>query len=208
MQYFVFALEIVGTLAFAISGSAVGINKGMDLFGVTALGFTTACGGGLVRDMILNRLPPTMFVHPVFALIALAAGIITFIFYACRRTNKSRATELTMLIADSAGLGIFTVTGVQAVVSCGYGDNLFYMVFLGLITGVGGGLMRDIMAKNPPYIFVKHIYASASIAGALVCALIWKSVGANLAMMIGCAVIFVIRLLAAHFRWSLPRITT
>ena len=82
------------------------------------------------------------------------------------------------------------------------------MLFLVLITGVGGELMRDIMAKNPPYIFVKHIYASASIAGALVCALIWKSVGANLAMMIGCVVIFVIRLLAAHFRWSLPRITT
>ena len=75
---------------------------------------------------------------------------------------------------------------------------------MGVITGVGGGLMRDIMAGNTPYIFVKHIYASASIAGALVCALLWDVLGAVGAMFIGAALVLVIRMLAAHYKWSLP----
>ena len=107
---------------------------------------------------------------------------------------------------DSIGLGIFTVVGVNTGISHGYVDYMFLLVFLGTITGVGGGLMRDMMAGVPPYIFVKHIYACASIVGAVVCVYMNRFVGNVEAMMVACFVIILIRYLAAHYRWNLPRL--
>ena len=110
------------------------------------------------------------------------------------------------MLADTLGLGVFTVVGVRAAFDNGMGINYFLPVFLGTITGVGGGLLRDIMAGDRPYIFVKHVYASASIVGAVVCVLCWNRIGEEAAMLIGVASVVVLRLLAIRYRWNLPKI--
>lgn len=111
-----------------------------------------------------------------------------------------------MMIFDSLGLGLFTVVGVTTAVNIGYETTGFLQIFVGVLTGVGGGVLRDIMAGNTPYIFVKHVYASASIIGAIVCVLLGKQSGELTAMLIGAAAVFIIRILAAHYKWNLPRI--
>ena len=204
MQTFAFILEILGTVAFAISGAMVALKKNMDIFGVVILGIVTAVGGGATRDIVLGITPPTMFEKPVYAIVATVVSIIVFL-PSIRRllTRNQKVYDLTMRIMDSVGLGLFTVMGIDKAHSIGE-YNLFLLVFVGVITGVGGGLMRDVMAGDTPYIFVKHIYACASIAGALACALLWNVLGAVPAMFIGATLVLVIRLLAAHYKWSLP----
>ncbi len=207
MELFIFILELAGTVVFALSGALLALKKNMDLFGVCVMGLTTACGGGVVRDVLLGALPPVMFRQPVYALTALGVSLVVFLPTVRRvLTANSRAYILTVLLADSAGLGIFTCcAGVAAAVNAGYGDNFFFSVFLGAVTGVGGGVIRDVLAGMPPYIFVKHVYACAAIAGAMLCAALWVPLGSTAAMIAGSVLVFLLRLLAAHFRWNFPR---
>ena len=114
--------------------------------------------------------------------------------------------DKVMLVMDSVGLGIFTVVGVNTGIRQGFADNTFLLVFVGTITGVGGGLLRDMMAEVPPYIFVKHIYACASVMGAMSCIFLYRQFGELPAMMISSMLVFMIRLLAAKYRWNLPRV--
>ena len=114
--------------------------------------------------------------------------------------------EKLMLVLDAIGLGIFTVAGVSTGMDMGYEDNLFLLLFLGVITGVGGGVLRDVLATQKPYILVRHVYACASLSGALLCALLWP-LGSIPAMWIGAATVLTIRILALIFHWNLPRIT-
>lgn len=205
MDIFIFILEIIGTVAFAISGATVGIKKRMDLFGVVCLGLTTACGGGLVRDIILGGFP-SMFTKSVYALTAIGVSVLVFVIVARHVKTGGGIFETFLLWADSLGLGIFTVVGMSASYAAGYGDRIFPTVFLGVITGVGGGLLRDVMAQDSPYIFVKHVYATASIIGAFVCYFVNAWLGDSVSMLCGCAVIVTVRLLAARFHWKLPKI--
>ena len=110
-----------------------------------------------------------------------------------------------MLLVDSLGLGLFTVIGAQTACAALGHANWFTIAFLGTITGVGGGVMRDVMAGDLPYIFRKHIYALASLAGALTWVAVHRFWNDAMAMLIGASLVVVIRLLAAHFRWSLPK---
>ncbi len=201
-----FILEIIGTIAFAVSGALVGIQKKMDIFGVCVLGLTTAVGGGILRDLILNITPPDAFKNPAFAGTAVLVSIIMFIPSVRRLLAKTgRIYDSLLLIMDSIGLGLFTVAGVQAAYSSTAEVNIFLITFVGVLTGVGGGLMRDTFAGNTPYIFVKHFYACASIIGALVCALAWQYLGSVISMIAGASITVILRLLAARFRWELPK---
>lgn len=207
MKIFLFVLEIIGTVAFAVSGAMVGLKKKMDIFGIIVLGLTTAVGGGIIRDLILGETPPGTFTHPVYALTAICASIFVFIPIVRRFLVKNaRLYDVIMLIADSLGLGIFTVNGVIIAYSGEYGDNIFLLLFVGTVTGVGGGVMRDIMAGNTPFIFVKHIYACASLAGAALCvALLLFGASGAVSMCAGLGAVIVIRLLAARYKLNLPR---
>ena len=180
------------------------------IFGVSVLGVVTAVGGGMIRDIVLGIIPPNVFTNPVYALVATITSCVVFLVFYWKRQLLEGHMRLTydrvMLVMDSIGLGIFTVVGVNTGIRSGYMDNVFLLVFLGTITGVGGGLMRDMMAGVPPYIFVKHIYACASIVGAVVCVYMNRFVGNVEAMMVACFVIILIRYLAAHYRWNLPRL--
>ena len=205
-----FFMEMAGTVAFAASGAMVGVERNMDIFGVSVLGVVTAVGGGMIRDIVLGIIPPNVFTNPVYALVATITSCVVFLAFYWKRQLLEGHMRLTydrvMLVMDSIGLGIFTVVGVNTGIRSGYMDNVFLLVFLGTITGVGGGLMRDMMAGVPPYIFVNHIYACASIVGAVVCVYMNRFVGNVEAMMVACFVIILIRYLAAHYRWNLPRL--
>lgn len=200
------AFEIIGTIAFAASGAIAALKKGMDIFGVLNLGLITAVGGGVIRDIILGNTPPAVFKDPIYALVAILTSAIVFLPAVRKLFVKSqKAYDLVMLIMDSLGLGIFTVIGIQTAKSVDPESGFFLLVFVGIVTGVGGGLLRDICSLEMPYIFIKHFYACASLLGAAVCAFLWNLTGEKSAMIAGTAVIVVLRLLAAKFRWSLPK---
>ncbi len=198
--------EIIGTIAFSISGAMIGVRKEMDIFGVVILGLTTAVGGGIIRDIILGITPPSTFQNPIYAVIAIITAIIVFLPIVQNIFVKHpQYSEKIMLLMDSVGLGIFTVVGIQTAYSITDQYNLFLLIFVGVVTGVGGGVMRDVMAGDRPYIFVKHFYATASLIGALVCGVLWLHIGQGISMTLGTAVIVALRLCAAKFRWSLPK---
>ena len=205
----IFIMELVGTIAFASSGALLAMRKEMDVFGVCVLGVSTAVGGGLIRDLILGIIPPGMFRKPVYTMVALGVSIFLFVIVYIRHSwmkgKAALAYDVIMMIFDSLGLGIFTVVGINTAWKAGY-EQGFLLVFVGVLTGVGGGLMRDLMAHVRPYILHKHIYACASIAGALVCVLGRGFLGRLGAMVAGAAVVILIRFLAAYYRWNLPRI--
>lgn len=205
----VFCMELAGTIAFAASGAMVGINCGMDIFGVCVLGVVTAVGGGMTRDVILGNVPGALM-RPVYVSIAIVTALVVFlVFYFKRNLLQGKVGVLydrVMMVMDAVGLGIFTVVGVTTGISNGYLENTFLLTFLGTLTGVGGGLLRDMMAGVPPYIFVKHIYACASVAGALSCVWIYRGFGQIPAMIVSSALVVMIRFLAAHYRWNLPRV--
>ena len=198
--------DMIGTIAFAASGALTGIRKHMDIFGITILGLSTATAGGIIRDVILGITPPSTFQDPTAAMVAIATAIFVFLPPVRRRLlQSSRIYELVMLVMDSFGLGAFTVIGVQKAHTSVPNPGLYLCVFMGVLTGVGGGILCDVMAGETPGVFIKRIYASASIAGALLCCFLWGRVPAPLAMLAGAALIIVIRFLAAHYHWRLPR---
>ncbi len=206
MDVFSAIFEMIGVLAFAVSGALVGIRHKMDLFGVISLGVVTALGGGVIRDVVLGIVPPAAFQNPTQVLAAIAVSVLVFLPFSRRRLAHSTAQfDTLLLVADSIGLGIFTVHGLRAAVNAGFSDNLFLLIFVALITGVGGGVLRDLLAGERPYIFVKHIYACASIVGALLCAFAAPRCGIQLAMAFGCAAVILLRLSSARYRWNLPR---
>ena len=198
--------EIISIISFSISGSLVGIKSKMDIFGISILGLTTAVGGGIIRDIILGVNPPISFINPKNALISIISSIILFILYKKHRILLSQnVRDKIMLISDSIGLGIFTVSGVYSGFSLGYEHDIFLLIFIGVLTGCGGGLLRDITSNNLPYIFTKHFYACASIIGALITSILLNYINTFPSLVIGFIIIFVLRLMAAHYRWELPK---
>ena len=195
----IYIMEMLGSVAFASSGAMLGIERKMDLFGVNVLGVTTAVGGGMIRDLILGITPPVIA----------TSTILFFIVYIRQQLFSGSLAvwyDRIMLICDTIGLGIFTVVGSSAAIDAGYGDNRFLIVFVGVLTGVGGGMIRDMMAGTMPYIFVKHIYAVASLAGGLLFALIYPYLPRLGSMMTGAVFVMLLRYFAARYRWNLPRI--
>ena len=206
MELFILVIELAGTMAFAASGAMTGMKKNMDIFGICILALTTAVGGGVIRDLILGNTPPNTFRNPIYATVAIITALVLFLPRVRRFLMRDqRLYDLAMLVLDTAGLGIFTVVGMRIAYAAVPNPTLFLLVFVGVITGVGGGVIRDMMAGDTPYIFVKHIYACASLAGALVCAALWNPVGELAAMAVGMTVVMVIRLLSAHYHWNLPK---
>ena len=206
MDAFIFILNFLGTLAFAASGAMIGLKKNMDIFGVCILGLTTATGGGVIRDLILGLTPPMAFQDPASAMVALVTSAVFFV-RRVRRVLMHNQTYYDRLLfwMDALGLGAFTVIGVQLAFEQAKQPTFFLLVFVGVLTGVGGGVLRDLLAQEVPYIFIKHIYASASLAGALLCTGLWNIAGRMPAMLAAMAAVVFIRCLAARYHWNLPK---
>lgn len=204
MDEFIFALNIIGTIAFAASGAILATEKRMDIFGVIVLGIITSVGGGFIRDITLGSFPPETFKNPVFALVATIVSTIIFIPYIREKLTKNKKVyDVVIFIMDSIGLGVFTALSVTYCMRAGHG-GMFLNLFVGVITGVGGGVIRDLLACEMPCIFKKHIYACASAAGALVTYFLYNISGVWIATLAGILCVFIIRCFSAYFRWNLP----
>ena len=196
MTFFTF-IEILGTLAFAISGIRLASAKRFDWFGAYVVGFTTATGGGTVRDLMLS-LTPFWMLDPTYLVVTAVAllSVIVFGRYVIRFNN-------TFFIFDAIGLGLFTVVGIEKTLSAGF--PLWVGVIMGTITGAAGGVLRDILINEEPLIFRKEIYALACVFGGLVfwlCQLIGLGVGAT--EVATASSVILARIVAVHYGLKLP----
>ncbi len=209
-EVFIYVCELIGTAAFAISGSLIAIERKLDLFGVGLLGILTALGGGVIRDLLIGNLPPVFFYSYEYLLIAFIVSLIVFIISAKIRLKEraEKTVRIITLLFDSLGLGVFSVAGVNAAIEAGYGNNAFLVIFIGMTTAVGGGILRDVMSNATPYVLQKHIYATAAIAGSGLYYILDQALKINseIAILSSISFVIIIRCLAAHYHWSLPKV--
>ncbi len=210
MEEIIKIMELLGTLAFAISGSLVAISSKLDIFGVSFLACITAFGGGMLRDLLLGINPPKIFNNVSLFLFALTVSVLVFIIsYIYKKSFNSFKIKIERVnnFFDAIGLAAFVVIGSEAACSIGFLDNGFIVAFMGMITGVGGGIFRDILIDTTPYVLKKHIYAIAAILGAIIYFVLRKYIqDVQLASIASMIFVFVMRMLATKYRWSLPRI--
>ena len=203
-------IEYTGIIAFAISGAVVAAKKDMDIFGINRLALVTATGGGVIRELIIDVTPPAIFVNPAYTLITLITANVAFlVMYLHKPVPKGITPVYDSLLfwLDTLGLAAFTVDGAFSGIHHGYGDNLFLVAFVGIVTGIGGGIIRDIFADKVPAVFIKHVYAIACIAGSVVLVILWKYTGSELlSSLAGFFTIVVLRFMAMHFKWNLPTV--
>lgn len=208
MDDVMFILELIGAAAFAVSGAMVGIEKKADVFGVLFLAITTALGGGVIRDLLIGRIPPVMFTSYYYLLISAAVALAVFIdAYLRREKYKKHLDKLDAVnnIFDAIGLAVFTISGMNAAIPVS--DNVILVLFVGMCTGVGGGMLRDIMTNTMPKVLRKRVYAVASLlGGGLYYAML--AAGVNQLVSIGCGMllVFALRLFATIYKWNLPAV--
>lgn len=201
------AFDLVGTIAFAISGTLVGIGRRMDIFGMAVLALATAIGGGIMRDVIVGNIPPNSFKSGLYVSLVLGTVFILFLMYRMRH-NRYIATRWVRRIylgADTIGLASFTVTGASVGISH-YPDLAVLSVTLGLLTAVGGGVLRDVLAQRVPSVLREEVYALPAILGGIVYYYLFTAGHWQEASYGAFIVVLIIRTLAIRFNWSLPRI--
>lgn len=212
-EEFYYILELIGTAAFASSGAMIAIRKGMDIFGIIVLAIMTAIGGGIFRDLILGINPPTAFLKTIYTSISIGVSLLIIILL---KINNKKANFLNrkflffyvklVSVLDAIGLGIFTVSGVRLAMKMAYLNNTFLLIFVGIVTGCGGGVLRDLCSGTIPIIFTKNtIYAMASFLGA-VTFIILRPYIRHYAFLVGAIVVVISRLLSMKYRWSLPNV--
>lgn len=210
MDAFLFELvDIAGTIAFAFSGALVGVRRRLDLFGVLTTALATAVGGGIMRDVILGIIPPTAFVNPRDAMIAICVGFMVFLFIQQKGwQNNKHIPKLNELyvVSDAMGLGMFVVVGMNAGINQGYTDNAFLLVFVGLITGVGGGIIRDVLCCKVPHVLRGgDLYASAAIMGGIFYYILLDTTAPrSLSMILTVTLITLIRMASLSMNLNLP----
>lgn len=207
-EIFFAALEVAGTISFAVAGAMAALEKRVDLFGVIFLGATTALAGGIIRDILVGKIPPSAFSNYRYMAIAAATALIVFLIARMFREYYQHHVEVVNAVNnvfDAAGLGAFTITGAKVAMSMGYTENGFFVVFLAMVTGIGGGVLRDLMIGEIPFVLRKRIYAVASILGGVVYYQLGWRIDDMAAAFIGIAVVFGLRMLATIFKWNLPK---
>lgn len=207
MNGFFFAFEIIGTVAFAVSGAVKAIKYKMDLLGVCILGMVTGVGGGVLRDTIIGNTPAVAIRDPLLGVIALITSLLVFLVVYIRKskTEGGKRYSAIMFFADTLGLAVFANTALTVARGAGI-ENPVSLIFLSTLSCVGGGVMRDMFCGDIPYVFKKHIYLVAAALGALVNVLSVNVLPENVAAIMGICVVIIIRILAAHFKWNLPKI--
>lgn len=197
-NWYVF-VDLMGTFAFGVSGALAGREKRLDPFGVVAVAYATACGGGVVRDLCLGSLPPMGISDWRYLACVLLAAVLTMWMQPLLQRLRH-----PIVWFDSLGLGLFAVVGAQKALV--FADSIELALVLGVIAAVGGGVLRDVLLNRVPIILEKEIYALAALAGATVQvighSLDWSPVFTPWGAIATC---FVIRSLALRYSWSLPR---
>lgn len=195
-------LDLAGTAVFAVSGAAVAVKGGFDIFGVCVLAFIAGNAGGVLRDLLIGAVPPRALAGSSHILISLAAGIITFLWH-----PQLRRLRTLILLFDAAGLGLFAVSGTQKALA--FGLDPVVAALLGMLTGIGGGMVRDVLANEIPTVLREDLYAIAALAGAGVVIVAHAfHVSPEAATITGAALCFAIRWIAIRRGWSLPKAGT
>ncbi|MFP3198333.1 MAG: trimeric intracellular cation channel family protein [Thermoproteus sp.] len=193
------ALNYVGIVAFAVSGALKAGEKGMDLLGFVVLGFSTALAGGIIRDVLLDRLPPINIAYLPYQLTAISASIATFVLY--DKVNRHRDV---VLYPDAVGLGAFAAIGADVALRAGL--NPLAVVAMAAITAAGGGVVRDVLAAEIPAVLRREIYATAAAVGGGVYMVLYYSLGRGPALLGTTAAVVALRLASLHYGWELPRV--
>lgn len=213
----IYIAEVIGIFAFAVSGAMLAAEKNLDIFGILVLGIVTAFGGGVIRDLLLGINPPAMFNNYVFLLLAALSSCLVFLVYRqrrlarmfviyCRRRHIRLDFPGLVNFFDAIGLGAFSVSGVNVALDNGFADNPLLSITVGVITGIGGGMLRDLLNGEIPSVLRKNVYALAAILGAgCYYFLMHINVTPLAAVLIACALTIVLRLAATYYRWHLPR---
>ena len=198
MTHPLLALDVAGSFVFALSGALAAVRARLDVFGVVVVATVTAIGGGVLRDVLLGLTPPNALRHWWYLAVPAAAAVLVFVWHP-QVTRMLRP----IVVLDAAGLGLFTVTGTRLALEQGLGAT--GACALGVLTGIGGGVIRDVLLREIPLVLRREIYALASAAGAVLVVLGDRLDALNLAWQIGAAVVvFAVRVLAARRRWSAP----
>jgi uncharacterized membrane protein YeiH len=191
-------LDWVGTLAFALSGGLLGVKKRFDLFGVLFLSFVVSVAGGMMRDLLIGAIPPVAITDIHYFAIAMVGGLITFYWYPSVTSHQRQ-----ILLLDAVGLGLFAVTGAQKAID--HGINPLMAAILGMLTGIGGGMTRDVLAGDIPFVLRADLYALAALAGAGVVSIgTILNVPPTYLMLLGAAVCIFLRLMAIYRGWRAP----
>lgn len=197
--------EILGTIAFAFSGVMVGISKKMDIFGIAVLAIVTAIGGGIMRDVMVGMIPPLSLRTPdnlMISLITVTMAIIGMKIFYLPTAEKSLLGHLYQL-SDAIGLASFTVTGAMMGIGRYPEYSILLPIMLALLTAIGGGIIRDVLAQRMPVAFYMEIYAVASLVGAVFICAAKTYIGIAYASWVGFFIVLILRLLAIAFRWNL-----
>ncbi|MCV0401234.1 MAG: trimeric intracellular cation channel family protein [Nitrosopumilus sp.] len=197
---FISILDYLGTIAFAVTGASKAIAHKADIFGIIVLATVVGVGGGVTRDVIFGRFP-TAFSDPIYVSLTVGVGIVMFFLFA-----KLKKKMTVWLVFDAVGLGVFSILGASIAYQV-VGLEFLPMLFGGMITAIGGGILRDVFVREIPIVFVKEVYAIASIIGIVVFYLALSSgVDAQVSSVVGIVVGTGIRLLAMKFNWNLPKV--
>jgi uncharacterized membrane protein YeiH len=196
----VYILDILGTLAFAISGALVASDQKLDLFGVIIIAFVTAVGGGMLRDVLINAHPINWIGDLNYLYVIFIAVFLTFLF-----KSKILPLSKTLFLFNTVGISVFTLLGLQK--GLNFDLHPLIALIMGMISAVFGGVLRDVLTNKIPLIFEKEIYASACLAGGITYLLLKKTpITDNLNFIVSASVIITIRLIAVKFNLELPKV--
>lgn len=203
-------IECIACVAWGFYNSMLAMHKKMDVFGIWMIAITTTFGGGLVRDLVLGTVPHC-FTDVDFYICEAVVTATTVICMVLVEFPKIRSVlflhenSVLLNVFDAIGLSVFCITGMQGAIAA-QPENYILIIFAGTCTGIGGGMIRDLFLMRIPYVFVKHVYAVPCIVGSALYAVLYLTAELDnvIAMIIGIAIIFVLRILATVFRWNLP----
>lgn len=201
-------VEYIGVISFAISGTAIAINKKTDSVGALFFALLTCFGGGMIRDIALGIVPKVL-TDTNYYFLALTCIIVSFICFTLAFIPKTadfiskHSHDFVIEFTDAIGLSVFCVFGVDAAITLGH-TNPILLIFCGCITGVGGGMLRDICSAEIPFIFRKHIYLIPTLCGSVFYTLTYKHIDNLASLLISIGIIIAFRVLAIIFKWNLP----
>lgn len=196
-------LDLFGTMAFAVTGAFKAIEHKSDIVGIIILSTITGVAGGVIRDIIFGKFPPTVVINPLYLIVTVVTGIVIFILYPSIKIHWN-----LFLKFDAVGLGVFTIIGASIAYN-NIGLNFLTMAFAGVLTAVGGGILRDVFVNEVPLVFVKELYASTSFIGVIILfVMLVMGISLYSATIPSILAVTSIRLLAIKYNWNLPRART
>ena len=199
-EFFIYVLDLFGTVAFAITGAFKAIERKFDVVGILLLATITGVAGGTIRDVILGRIPNSIS-DPTYVIVTIASGIVIFFLYSHLKKHWN-----LFLKFDAIGLGVFTIIGATFAYNI-FGLNFLAILLAGILTAVGGGILRDIFVNQVPIVFVKEFYLSASFIGIVVFSVIlYFTDELYYATIVGIVLTTSLRLIAMKYNWNLPKV--